>query len=188
MMAAVRVFFLVFLTVVSSVTANHGSDGADVGTEYKKEHCIRVTPEREAEIQEIMNKISDYVQDLAMDYQHFDIRLLKFAIERHTPHETEEDKDVQIQVTINDCEETFDVDDEEKSVSKTDANGPSEKPKANQNSNTNDVKTPLVQPEVVTLDLDRNGQELVKVLQKRRGKRPIVVYIQSGKEYYFLRR
>ncbi|KAJ2942379.1 hypothetical protein O0L34_g15927 [Tuta absoluta] len=179
---AAPAFFVIFLTIISSVVAKPSSDGTDIGSPYKKEHCIRVTPKREAEIQEIMNKISDYIEELAMDHQYFDIRLLKFAIERHTPHETE-DKDVQIQVTINDCEESF-----EPNGHSVDSHENLDTLTANQNSDTHS-QTPLVQPQLIRLDLDQNGQELVETLQKRRGKkRPLLVYIQSGKEHYFLRR
>nr|WEY07712.1 P47 [Ephestia kuehniella] len=74
------------------------------GHPYKSEHCIKMTPEKEKEINAIVARLTDFLNNITAEFEDYDIRLVKLDIERHSEDETGE-KEVQLELTVNDCVE-----------------------------------------------------------------------------------
>lgn len=69
--------------------------------QYKEEHCIKMTPEKDKEVGIMVEKITAFLERLAIEHEDFDIRFANFDIEGHASDEGE--KDTVLQVNINDC-------------------------------------------------------------------------------------
>ncbi|XP_063545104.1 putative pre-mRNA-splicing factor ATP-dependent RNA helicase DHX16 [Cydia strobilella] len=65
-------------------------------------NCIKMSPEKEQQIDQIVAKLEQFLNNLTIEHEHFDIRLLKLSIEQHT--EDEEEKETVLQLSVNDCQ------------------------------------------------------------------------------------
>lgn len=224
-----------------------------------------MSPEKQKEIQTIVEKIGVFLNELAQEYVDFDIRLVKFDIESHSEDEVDE-KETLLQVTINDCatiakeeaeedrqeeeyrekvkkeleEEQIQEQESEEKQKQNDQDEITESQKDNDNNETSKSDTqkgpeepnqdsyskinttsvinqenlntvagdeeqtseskiidsqdeeklsdqesikhehiPKSKPTVMYLNLSENGQEIMKILEKKRGKRPILVLIEQ---------
>lgn len=71
-------------------------------TIYQAEHCVKMTPQKEDEVNSIVVKLSEYIYNLTLEYDDLDIRLVKVVVESHSENEVEE-KETQVQLLVNDC-------------------------------------------------------------------------------------
>lgn len=142
-----------------------------------------MTPEKEEQIDIIVEKLSNFLATLQMEHEHFDIRLIKLAIEQHTSEEVEE-KETMLQLSVNDCQLSDDELDEIDHHKEKARLHELEKQREAQAENDDAPKKNF---EVMYLDLPENGQELVKALGKEHG--PKLVYITKDQgllNYMFL--
>ncbi|XP_052748212.1 GATA zinc finger domain-containing protein 14 isoform X2 [Galleria mellonella] len=65
-----------------------------------------MSPERDEEINVIIDKLTDYINNIMLEHEDLDIRLVKFDIEAHSDDEIEE-KDIQLEITVNNCPEVY---------------------------------------------------------------------------------
>lgn len=211
-----------------------------------------MTPEKNEEIQTMLEKITDFLERLAIEHEEFDIRFVNFDIEGH--FEDEGEKETVLQVTINDCgivdendankdrvevktelETEKNVSEEETQLEKQDEITKDNKQVDNMESekesekisdlntpkkvadpdksksitvasyevtskskpyDAHDVRglqkeilawksnkpenKPRVKPTVVYIKLSEKEQEIVKVLEKKRGKGPIIMVMDKG--------
>ncbi|XP_061727626.1 reticulocyte-binding protein homolog 2a-like [Cydia pomonella] len=61
-----------------------------------------MSPEKEQQIDQIVEKLGQFLNNLTIEHEHFDIRLLKLSIEQHV--EEEEEKEIVLQLSVNDCQ------------------------------------------------------------------------------------
>ncbi|XP_073966361.1 uncharacterized protein [Choristoneura fumiferana] len=145
--------------------------------------CIHMSPEKEEQIDIIVEKLGDFLANLQMEHEHFDIRLIKLAIEQHTADEVEE-KETMLQLSVNDCQLNDDELDEIDHHREKARLHELEKERSAQAEKDDNAKKNF---EVMYLDLPENGQELVKALDKEHG--PKLVYITKDRgllNYMFL--
>ncbi|XP_063836267.1 uncharacterized protein LOC135085408 isoform X1 [Ostrinia nubilalis] len=95
--------FLFGLNILYYVEAYPTQHEPADNTVYSIKHCIKMTPENEDKVNNIVVKISDFLYNLTVEYDDIDIRLLKIIIEGHSDNETEE-KDTQVKLLVNDCD------------------------------------------------------------------------------------
>ncbi|XP_013189852.1 uncharacterized protein LOC106134372 [Amyelois transitella] len=69
---------------------------------YKPEHCIKMDQQKEKEINNIVTRITDFLNNISTEFDNYDIRFIKIDIESHSEDETEE-KELKLQLTVNDC-------------------------------------------------------------------------------------
>ncbi|XP_059047604.1 uncharacterized protein MAL13P1.304-like [Achroia grisella] len=225
--------FLVVLSmgfyIFHSILAQSESDA-----DFKRvEHCIPMSPEKEEEINRIIDKLTDFVNDIMLEHEDLDIRLVKFEIESHSEDESEE-KDIQLQVSVNNCPEVYDshtnIEEIDREIvqenSETDhsethhsnnINNDSKEAIEEEKTNNNNEVTQTIDsskeinqeiensnsnieklidstdvndyhhvnrvPQVLILNLEENGRNLLEVLEKRRRKvDPLLVYVEEQKQ------
>lgn len=166
-----------------------------------------MSAKKHKEIQIIVEKISTFLEKLAEEHEDFDIRYVNIDIEGHSDDEVEE-KETVLQMTINDCATLAEKEAEEdrkESDCKEEVKKELED-EGNKNCNTvaaneeqtsgstvmdahatneqmeisdGDENVPRVKPTLVYLNLSKNGQEIMNILKKKRGKKPILVVIEQ---------
>ncbi|XP_053622564.1 uncharacterized protein LOC128682092 [Plodia interpunctella] len=100
MMEPLIFIFCAFACQVMQVVSAYPSKGHP----YKSEHCIKMTPAKEQEINVIVTRLTDFLNNITSEFEDYDIRLIKLDIESHSEDEVEE-KNVELQLTVNDCAE-----------------------------------------------------------------------------------
>ncbi|XP_028035091.1 uncharacterized protein LOC114246647 [Bombyx mandarina] len=91
------ILYVILYILHQGYTASITCNGCNKG-----DHCLQLTPKIEKEIDVIVDKVTDFLNNLAMEHEDFDVTLLKIEIEKHSDDEIEE-KEVKLQVYVNDC-------------------------------------------------------------------------------------
>nr|WHN38838.1 At-P47 [Andraca theae] len=68
----------------------------------KEKSCIQMSPEKESEINTLLEEVTDSLNNIASKHDNIDITVLKIGIESHSDDESEE-KETKLQVMVNDC-------------------------------------------------------------------------------------
>lgn len=166
-----------------------------------------MTPEKHKDIQIFVDKLTAFLEKVAEEHEDFDIKSVNVEIEGCPENDTEE-KNTVLQVTINDCATIAEKEAEEdrkeleyKEEIKKELQEEEDKQKETEdnceecktidcheaiedheeisNCESNGHEKPRAVPTLVHLNLSANGQEIIKILEKKRGKRPIVVVMEQ---------
>ncbi|KAL0858428.1 hypothetical protein ABMA27_012305 [Loxostege sticticalis] len=102
MRTPILLIFLFGFSIIYEVEAYPAKHEPADNNVYGIQHCVNMTQENEEKISAIVTKLSEFLYNLTIEHEVFDIRLLKIVIEGHSDDEVEE-KDTQVQLVVNDC-------------------------------------------------------------------------------------
>ncbi|CAG9790476.1 unnamed protein product [Diatraea saccharalis] len=148
-------------------------------------------------IDEMVVKISEYLYNISVEYETFDINLIELSIDAHT--NDEENAEMNVKVNIDDCVNENEL---AKSAGKqtdglqNDANVPSVLLIDNKNkyiekaSDVNEWPDNDGRPVLINIDLETASKEMARAFEKRKGSnKPVLLHVTKlpgRNEYVFL--